>query len=159
MRLLSRRKLPFNTNVECFYGDLLDPKIELNDFIDGADILCHCAGEVDDETLMRKLHVDGTQRLVDLAKGKIGRWVQLSSMGAYGACRNGVLTEDSLEQPYGTYEQTKTEADEIIKRSGIPFVILRPSNVFGSSMSNNSLFDLIEMLRKGFFFTLAQVTH
>ena len=103
--------------------------------------------------------MDGTQRLVDLAKGKIGRWVQLSSMGAYGVCRNGVLTEDSLEQPSGTYEQTKTEADEIIKRSGIPFVILRPSNVFGSSMSNNSLFDLMEMLRKGFFFTLAQATH
>ena len=43
------------------------------------------------------------------------------------------------------------KSDEIVKNSGIPYVILRPSNVFGSTMSNQSLFHLIAMVKKGLF--------
>jgi nucleoside-diphosphate-sugar epimerase len=105
---------------------------------------------------MQELHINGTQRLVSVAQGKIGRWVQLSSVGVYGIRRNGVITEDSKEQPFGVYEQTKAESDKIVKNSGIPYVILRPSNVFGNGMPNQSLRGLLHAIRRGLFFFIGK---
>ena len=153
VRILSRRNRCME-NVECFCGDLTNPDIQLDTFLDDVDILFHCAGEVVDESQMKSIHVDGTRRLVLAAQGRIGRWVQLSSVGAYGYCREGVVTETSPEVPLGTYETTKTQSDEIVRNSGLPFVILRPSNVFGPTMTNQSLFQLVEMIRRGLFFLI-----
>ena len=153
VRILSRSNRCME-NVECFSGDLINPDIQLDTFLDDVDILFHCAGEVVDESQMKSIHVDGTRRLVLAAQGRIGRWVQLSSVGAYGYCREGVVTETSPEVPLGTYETTKTQSDEIVRNSGLPFVILRPSNVFGPTMTNQSLFQLVEMIRRGLFFLI-----
>jgi len=94
--------------------------------------------------------------LVDAALGNIGRWVQLSSVGAYGICRENIITEDSKEQSFGIYEQTKTKSDKIVKNSGIPYVILRPSNVFGNDMPNQSLRSLLNTLHRGLFFFIGK---
>ena len=156
VRLLSRNTLLERKNVQYFFGDLSNSSVDLSDFVDGVDIIYHCAGEVNNKSLMQELHVNGTQRLVDVAQGKIGRWVQLSSVGVYGACRDGTITEDSKEQPFGIYEQTKTESDKIVKNSGIPCVILRPSNVFGIDMPNQSLRGLLRTIQKGLFFFIGK---
>lgn len=156
VRLLSRNTLLERKNLQYFFGDLTNSSIDLSDFVDGVDILYHCAGEVNNKSLMQELHVNGTQRLVDAAQGKIGRWVQLSSVGVYGACRDGTITEDSKEQPFGIYEQTKTESDKIVKNSGISYVILRPSNVFGIDMPNQSLRGLLSSIQKGLFFFIGK---
>jgi len=152
IRLLTRQNLPDQKNTSYFAGDLSSFDNDFTDFVDGADILYHCAGEIRNESLMRQVHVCGTRQLVEASKGKVGRLVQLSSVGAYGNCRSGAVTEDSLESPSNTYEQTKTESDNLVRNSGIPYVILRPSNVFGSTMTNQSLFLLLQMLKKRFFF-------
>jgi nucleoside-diphosphate-sugar epimerase len=156
VRLLSRNTQLERKNVQYFFGDLSNSSVDLSDFVDGVDILYHCAGEVNNKSLMQELHVNGTQRLVDAAQGKIGRWVQLSSVGVYGACRDGTITEDSKEQPFGIYEQTKTESDKIVKNSGIPCAILRPSNVFGIDMPNQSLMGLLRTIQKGLFFYIGK---
>ena len=156
VRLLSRNILLERKNVQYFLGDLSNSSVDLTDFVDSVDILYHCAGEVNNESLMQELHVNGTQRLIDAAQGKIGRWVQLSSVGVYGVCRDSKITEDSKEQPFGIYEESKTESDKIVKNSGIPCVILRPSNVFGVDMINQSIFQLISMISKGLFFYLGK---
>lgn len=156
VRLLLRNKLLERKNVQYFFGDLSNAGVDLSDFVDGVDILYHCAGEVNNKTLMHELHVNGTQKLVDAAQGKIGRWVQLSSIGVYGLCRDGIITEYSKEQPFGIYEQTKNESDKIIKNSGIPYVILRPSNVFGIDMPNKSLKSLLQTIQKGLFFFIGK---
>ena len=156
VRLLSRKPPLKDISPQYFLGDLSNPDVDLSNFVDNVDILYHCAGEVNNKSLMQELHVDGTQRLVDAAQGKVGRWVQLSSVGAYGICRGGVITEDSKDQPIGIYEQTKTDADEIVKNSGMPFVILRPSNVFGNNMPNQSLRGLLHAVRKGLFFFIGR---
>ena len=158
VRLLTRKKTLLQKNVKYYFGDLTDRDINLTDFLDGTDVVYHCAGEIIDESVMRKLHVDGTRRLVEESqKVGVSRWVQLSSIGAYGVCKSGVVSESSPERPYGVYDLTKTESDKIIKSSDIPYVILRPSTVFGSTMRNQSLFQLVEMVRKGFFFYLGEV--
>ena len=156
VRLLSRKPLLGNISVQYFLGDLSNSDVDLSSFVDGVDILYHCAGEINNESLMQELHVSGTQRLIDAAQGKIGRWVQLSSVGVYGTCLDGTITENSKEQPFGVYERTKTKSDKIVKNSGIPCVILRPSNVFGAEMANQSLFQLISMINKGLFFYLGK---
>ena len=119
VRLLSRRPSLTQDGVKYFVGDLSNPDEDFTDFVDGTDILFHCAGEINDESLMHSLHVGGTQRLLSASRGRVGRWVQLSSVGAYGVCRNEVVTEESPERPFRVYEQTKTEADKIVKKSTI----------------------------------------
>ena len=151
VRVLSRHKLGEINGVRYFQSDLSKSDIDVYDFVEGVEILYHCAGETNDESLMRKIHLDGTKQLVEASQGQVGRWVQLSSTGVYGPNRFGVVTEESPERPSGVYEQTKAEADKIVKMSGIPYVILRPTNVFGQTMHNQSLFQLINMVRKGFF--------
>ena len=156
VRLLSRKPPLKNIKVQHFIGNLTNPNVDLLDFVNNVDILYHCAGEVSNKALMHELHISGTQRLVNVAKESIGRWVQLSSVGAYGVCRSGIITENSIERPIGVYERTKVESDNIVINSGIPYVILRPSNVFGVDMFNQSLFQLISMINKGMFFYLGK---
>ena len=156
VRLFSRYNKLKRKSVQYFLGDLSSPNVNFSDFVDGVDILYHCAGEVNNQSLMHELHVNGTQRLAYAAKGKIGRWVQLSSIGAYGICRDGMITENSIEQPIGIYEQSKAQSDRIVINSGIPFVILRPSIVFGDDMPNKSLRNLLHIINKDLFFFIGK---
>ena len=156
VRLLSRKPPLKNIKAQYFLGDLSSPSANLSDFVNGVDVLYHCAGEINNESLMEGLHINGTQRLIDVAKGKVGRWVQLSSVGVYGVCRAGMITESSKEKPVGVYEQTKAESDKMVKNSGIPCVILRPSNIFGNDMPNQSLRGLLRTIQKGLFFFIGK---
>lgn len=144
IRVLSRRN----------GGDLL--KDDLRPFVDGADVLFHCAGELRREEAMRALHVEGTRRLVEAARGRVGRWVQLSSVGAYGlAQREGTVDERSPLAPQGEYETTKVESDALVERA-FPCVTLRPSIVFGPGMPNRSLHQLVNMVERGWFFFIGK---
>jgi len=158
VRVLSRRPLLVSglpESVEWFEGDLIACDGILP-FVDGADVLYHCAGQLTDESGMRSLHVGGTKTLVESASGRIGHWVQLSSVGVYGPLSSGLITEESPLNPVGEYETTKTESDEIVmgaaRKGAFTFSVLRPSNVYGEDMTNQSLFDLIAMIERGLFF-------
>jgi nucleoside-diphosphate-sugar epimerase len=110
---------------------------------------------------MKALHVNATHKLVKAASGRIGHWVQLSSVGVYGAVRVGCVTEDSAVCPEGHYETTKAESDQIVmngaESGGFSCSILRPSNVFGADMTNQSLFGLIRMIDRGLFFYVGEL--
>ena len=153
VRGLSRRTA-VRDGVQWHHGDL--SSADLNSFVDGADVLYHCAGEIRDKSLMKVVHVDGTRRLIDAASGRIGRWVQLSSVGAYGKQRLGVVTEITAPCPVGTYEVTKVESDDLVSSAALGGAfeqsILRPSNVYGPEMSNQSLFGLFNMVNRGRYF-------
>ena len=156
VRILSRERIFQKNGTQIFIGDLAKKDSDFSDFVDGVDVLYHCAGEYNNESLMQKLHIDGTQSLINSSKGRIGRWVQLSSVGVYGPYRTGIITENVKENPYGLYEKTKAASEEIVINSGVPYVILRPSNVIGDSMSNQSIFQLIKMIKKGYFVYLGK---
>src|SRR4051812_28239212 len=98
VRVLSRRpgnQTGFPDAVKVYSGDLVcaGNSAVLARVVVGADILYHCAGEIAHASRMTLLHVDGTRKLVEAANGNIGHWVQLSSVGAYGSHRRGVVTE------------------------------------------------------------------
>lgn len=157
----------FPVGVRSIRGDLSASSSLPSDLFRGVNAVFHCAGEINDPANMRRLHVDGTARLLDLACREAARngsrpirWVQLSSVGAYGpGGRSGlerVVTESSAENPRGEYEITKTEADQLLlkasKEGRISLTILRPSNVFGPGMPNRSLPNLLKAVRRGMFF-------
>ena len=155
VRILSRKPIK-NTKIQYYLGDLVSSKSDLNSFLKDVDILYHCAGEVNNKSLMQDLHVNGTKRLVNAARGLVGCWVQLSSVGAYGVFRNGEIDEKTVEKPFGIYEKTKAESDKIVRDCCIPSVIVRPSIVFGNEMKNSSLKELLVKVQKGLFFFIGK---
>ena len=152
VRVLSRNPDVSNGSVDWFQGDLMDTHFVPSAFLDNVDILYNCAAEIKDESKMFELHVTATQKLVSFAEGRIKRWVQLSSVGAYGDIGDFEVDETTVENPRGLYETSKTQADQIVMSSSIPSVIVRPSNVFGSNMPNQSFKQLVLSVDKGWFF-------
>lgn len=157
VRVLSR-KTSFNLKgVSFFKADLLNKDIQFKNFIQDVDVVINCAGEINNKSTMYDLHVSATKRLLsECQKQRAIRWVQLSSVGSYGQLKKGLITENFQDNPSGVYEKTKTEADTIVKNSGIPFTIIRPSNVFGNDMNNQSLFQLITIIEKKLFFYIGR---
>jgi nucleoside-diphosphate-sugar epimerase len=99
-----------------------------------------------------------------LSKKKL-HWVQLSSCGAYGPPPNNKIqikreiTESSKTNPVNEYEKTKTKSDELVITSSVnnfSYTILRPSNVIGASMTNQSIRKLIELVNSGHFFFIGK---
>lgn len=150
-------------NVEAFVGDLRNPDLDFASLLNGCEIVFNCAGEIRNEALMHELHVASTQRFLEaIAEQSTDQnnihWVQLSSVGAYGSVPNveRIVAEDAEVNPKGQYEVTKTLADQCIifmsKNNKFTFSILRPSNVFGPSMPNNSIRQLIGIVKRRLFF-------
>lgn len=163
VRLLSRypkRESKLPETVKHYKGDLTEKSYELIDFVDGIDILYHCAGEINDQGKMHSVNVTGTRNLCEAASGKIGHLVQLSSVGVYGFHSGGIITEETPLNPVGTYEVTKAESDQLVINASnegtFSYSILRPSNVYGPEMSNQSLFKMISMIKKGLFFFIGK---
>jgi len=154
VRHLTRKKpLESIPGAEIFIGDLSASET-LRGFVQGADVLYHCAAELRDAAAMEKTNVAGTANLLQAATGEIGRWVQLSSTGIYGAVRHGEVREDADIRPGNVYERSKAAADALVLAAAekLSCVLLRPSNVYGADMPNQSLFQLIRMIDKGLFF-------
>ena len=87
----------------------------------GCDSVIHLVGiisEFDGDTF-ELIHVRGTQNVVRSAKhAGVGRFIQMSAIGARP---NGI----------SEYQTSKFLAEEAVRSSGIPFVVLRPSIIFG----------------------------
>ncbi len=158
VRALSRRppSAPSDHDLIWYRGDLRTMSGDaLRTFLQDVDILFHCAGVIDDETVMEELHVGATARLLEVASGRIRRWVQLSSCGVYGPVRKGVVTEESPLRPEGVYEETKLRSEQIVTEAAatgpLSAVVLRPANVYGDGMPNSSLRSWVRSVERGLF--------
>jgi nucleoside-diphosphate-sugar epimerase len=160
VRVLSRGQTEDLPGCEWHQGDLAGDLGPLATFARGADVLYHCAAEVRNPDRMIAVNVDGTRSLLRAAAGNIGRWIGLSSVGVYGAFRQGIVTEDTPLRPQGAYETSKAEADhwvsEAARESGLVFTLLRPSNVYGPDMRNRSVFQMVKMIDRGWFFFIGR---
>lgn len=157
VRVLARKRWTgFPSEVTIYRGDLADPNDDLTEFVDGSDVLFHCAAEARDCAAMTDTNVHGTKRLIQAVRGRIGHWVQLSSVGVYGHLDAGTICEHTGLQPSGDYESTKALSDylvsEAVRQEYFSAAILRPSIVYGQDMPNKSLFSMIKMIDAGLFF-------
>ena len=123
-----------------------------NAFFEHVDVVYHCAAEIEDESAMHSVNVDATRTLLSRARGRIGHWVQVSSLSVYGLPRAGVVTEESAIRPASRYAQTKAEADSLVadkSQGAFTYTIARPSAILGRNMRNRSLHALIETVSRG----------
>lgn len=151
-----------------FLGDVNSVEEHLAPFFKNADVIYHCAGEVENEALMHHTHVEGMLNLLDVVEKvnikslKQCHWIQLSSCGAYGQNAKSktverFVNEISFENPNGEYERTKTEADRLIisfakKHDFLKFTIIRPTIVFGSGMRSTVIIRLANLIKRRVFF-------
>ncbi len=161
VRYLTRRNSRPIDNAIAFIGDVNSPVEQLLPFLHGAHVFYHCAAEISNEEEMVRINVEGTANLIKVASlAKVGTWVQLSSTGVYGNQSNKVVTETTTPYPSNCYEKTKLEADALVlaasNTNSLKALIIRPSNVYGRTMKNKSLFGLIEAIKKGYFFFIGK---
>lgn len=119
---------------EILWGDITAPD-SVRSALDGADAVVHMAAilpPLTDEKpeLAARVNVGGTKLLVDLLKEKGGHipLVYTSSVAAFGPKPNAtapVCAERDGCKPYDVYGKTKFQAEELLRNSGIDYVVLR----------------------------------
>ena len=151
--LLHRKRLKgLGANLEVVWGDVthLD---SVRGAMEGVDAVVHLAAIIPPLTeknpeLATRVNVGGTQTVVDLIKEKGERipFVFTSSAGVFGP------TPDATEplhpdrnplNPTTVYLKTKVQAEDLIKESGIDYLILRLTS------SPYSLLSIIRLKRAG----------
>jgi len=100
----------------------LDNDAALTRLLDGADAAVHLVGIIVEQgsATFSAVHVDGTRRLLGAAQAaKVRRVIHMSALGA---------RPDERATPY---HRTKWQAEELVRSSGVPAVILRPALISG----------------------------
>ena len=143
---------------EVYEGDLA-VECDWRKMLEGVDFVIHTAAEIRDKNSMQLVNYEGSLRLLNAAiDAGVRRWVQVSSVGAYGPVYTGVVDESWNDNPATLYEKTKSDFDKALvsasKLSELEVCILRPSNVFGSAMRNHSIRQLLSAICRGWFFFL-----
>ena len=158
VKALTRRADYVKRGVEVVYGSIDDEGL-LTDYLNNANLLFHCAGELHDISKMWETNVNGTQRLVrQIAKSRIEFCCYISSAGVVGKTDLLLVDEEVQCRPINVYEKSKYAAEQII--SGIDnqcrVVILRPTNVVDdehpgpiSLPKRGSLVDRMKVVLKG----------
>ena len=138
-------------------GDLLRGPLDLPD----ARVVVHCAAAVGFSQSLeeaRAINVDGTRRVLAAAAAmpSLERFVHVSTAYVAGT-HDGVFAERDLDvgQRFrNTYEQTKHEAEHLVRESGLPVRVVRPSIVVGESATGwtssfNVLYPPLQALARG----------
>ena len=127
MRLLVRdtssstaREAAASYNAELCAGNILDP-VSLDRFLVSGEVVIHLVGIISEvaANTFENVHSKGTANVVHAAKkAGIERFIQMSALGTRHNAKS-------------RYHQTKWQAEETVRESGIPFVIFRPSIIYG----------------------------
>jgi NADH dehydrogenase len=106
---------------ELVQGDMTDPAA-LRRAVDGVEAVVHLVAiRQGRERDFQRIMVDGARGLLAAAKeAGVGRFVHMSALGTSEATRDLV-----------PYYRAKWATEELVRASGIPYVIFRPSFVFG----------------------------
>ncbi len=105
-----------------FLGDITRRESIDRTFFEGLTHIVHLVGIIRERgaQTFEAVHFEGTRNVVDLAReaGGVHRFVHMSALGT----REGAAS---------AYHRTKWKAEEYVRRSGLPYTIIRPSLIFG----------------------------
>ncbi len=118
----SEKKLPQGLGIEIHQGDATDPA-SLNGALNGCEAAIHLVGIIREYPsrgiTFQKLHVEATRNVVEAVKAQgVRRYLHMSANG----------TRPNAASPY---HQTKWQAEEAVRASGLDWTIFRPSVIFG----------------------------
>ncbi|XVJ71140.1 MAG: NAD-dependent epimerase/dehydratase family protein [Rhizobacter sp.] len=119
--------------------------VDLADVVDlapgllGVDEIIHCAGCLDyyDLPKLQAINVGYTENLIAMARHLplLKRFVYVSTAYSSGY-QSHITAEALLPEPAADptqYTRTKREAERLVAHSGLPFLVLRPSILIGTS--------------------------
>ncbi len=118
-------------------GEVTDPvHLAMSKKLDGVDSVFHCAADVnlgpDTDGSVFEVNFRGTESMLKIARELKVSFHYVST--AYVAGKTaGKIMEDSLpaKKWHNAYEKSKFHAEHLVRDSGIPFTIYRPSIVVG----------------------------
>lgn len=132
----------------------------------GYDAIVHCAAQTSVERSMndpefdREVNVTGTRHLLAAAREtSVGRFVFISSGGAIYGETAEPATEASVPAPRSFYGMHKYVAEEFVRAAGVPFAILRPSNVYGTRQRSDAEGGVLSIFRERLTAGLPIVIH
>lgn len=115
-------------------GDISD-KASLDKAAEGMERVVHLVGIIQEtaRSTFRAVHVEGTRNILEASrKAGVRHFFYQSALGTRPGARSA-------------YHKTKWEAEELVRASGIPFTILRPSLIYGPG--DQFTIRLAEMIR------------
>ena len=123
---------------------------------DDVTTIYHCAGVISREDEMWRVNVEGTRNIAEAAFRRHCRLIHLSSAGVVGVSSRFNIDESVECKPRNLYEQTKWEAEKIIKgyvERGLRAQIVRPTIVIGPGRdpSQDSFLQLIRSIKRGWY--------
>lgn len=124
-----------SANVTLVQGDVVEGG-GLHEGLKGCDAVIHLVGIIveDGKATFERVHETGTRNVVEAAKRSgVARFLQMSAIGARA---DGVAP----------YQTTKWNAEELVRQSGIPYCILRPSLIFGPG--DGFVSQMLDVMRK-----------
>jgi NADH dehydrogenase len=113
-------RLPFAQQVELVRGDVLQPET-LPPAMKGVTAVIHLVGFIIETRRIsyEQGHFEATRNVLAAAKeAGVTRWVQMSAAGTRPNARS-------------RYHQSKWQAEEFVRASGLEWTILRPSLIYG----------------------------
>jgi long-chain acyl-CoA synthetase len=169
--LLPPGERPRRGRVRAQAADLTSPGLGLSkmahDRLAGSiGAVVHCAASISFALELeeaRRINVGGTREILALARdafdgGSLDRFVHVSTAYVAGE-RDGCASETDGDVGQGfrnTYERTKLEAEEVVRASGLPAAILRPSVIVGDSVTGwtpafNVIYFPLQAFARGLF--------
>jgi nucleoside-diphosphate-sugar epimerase len=159
LRILTRRVHSHHAhipNLELIEGDLAYTT-DWSAAVKGVDIIVNLAADIRNHSTIYRVNHSGPLLLLRAAQeAGVKRWIQLSSVGAYGPLQTCCIDEQWPDSPSNDYELSKAKFDKNListsSNSKLDYCILRPSIVYGQQMRNQSLSNLIQSIKNRTFF-------
>ena len=120
----------------------------------------HCAAETGlqkSHEELWKINVDGTRHVVRMAEQlpQLQRFTYVSTAYVAGT-QTGRISEDAplTASFYSQYEQSKAEAEKIVRASSLPYIICRPGMIVGNSKTGrtrnfNTIYYVLKLMLQG----------
>lgn len=135
------------TVLEAVAGDVTSPRFGMNrqDFARVAastNLIIHCASELSfiRDASCRETNIAGMQNLIDLTRAcrPESRLVHISTATVCGTVSHRCVSEadcvDSTNGHHNEYTRSKLVAEEVLRASGLPALVVRPSIVLSADL-------------------------
>lgn len=127
--------------VHAIIGDITKP-LEIK-HMDITHVI-HCAAETGVQKSRRELrniNIDGTRHVVRMAEllPQLQCFIHVSTAYVAGT-KSGIILEEAplSTQFYSQYEQSKAEAEKIVRESTLPYIICRPGMIVGNTKTGRT---------------------
>jgi len=122
------------SNINFIHGDINDKEL-LEKYVQNSDQIFYCIGTggvidcIENPQIYKKINMDNFSTLIESIKSNNSTFFLFSTAFVYSDLTKN--SENSETKPKTLYGKYRLEQESILKKSNIPYIILRLSNIFG----------------------------